>query len=74
MTDQCTQPRITDAELVMLSWNENGATYQQLGAVQNLSLNGAGIIVDGMLPAGSPVTMTYGLAGEGLLVLHKLPD
>lgn len=60
MTDQRSQPRISDAELVMLSWNENGTTSRQFGNVENLSRNGAGMIVNDALSVGITVTMTYG--------------
>jgi len=60
MTNRRLQQRLSDAELVMLSWNENGTAMRQLGSIENISLNGAGIIVDGALPVGITVTMTYG--------------
>lgn len=70
MTDQRSQPRISDAELVMLSWNENGTTFRQFGNVENLSLNGAGMIVDDALLLGTTVTMTYGEGELTAVVRH----
>ena len=65
MNDQREQTRIGDAELVMISWERNGARLRQLGNVENLSANGAGIVADNLLPVGTPVAMTY---GEGELI------
>lgn len=70
MTDQRSQPRISDAELVMLAWNENGTRFRQFGNVENLSLNGAGMIVDDALPLGITVTMTYGEGELTAIVRH----
>jgi hypothetical protein len=60
MPDRRLQPRLTDAELVMISFEENGTRLQQLGNVENMSLNGAGIIVGHPIPARSVATITYG--------------
>jgi hypothetical protein len=60
MPDRRFQPRLTDAELVMISFEENGTKLQQLDNLENMSLNGAGIIVGHPIPAGSAVTITYG--------------
>lgn len=70
MTDQRSQARISDAELLMLSWNENGTTFRQFGNVENLSANGAGMIVDDALPLGSTVAMTYGDGELTAVVRH----
>jgi hypothetical protein len=69
MNDRRLQTRISDAELVMVSWNENGITLRQLGSIENLSLNGAGLRLDNALPVGTIVTMTYGL-GELIAVVR----
>ena len=73
MTDRRLQPRISDAELVMLAWNENGTTLRQLGSLENLSLNGAGMIVDKALPVGTTVSMTYGEGELTAVVRHCTP-
>lgn len=70
MTDQRSQPRISDAELVMVSWDENGTTFRQFGNVENLSLNGAGMIVDDAIPSGTTVAMTYGDGELTAVVRH----
>jgi PilZ domain len=70
MNDRRFEPRISDAELVMLSWNEGGTTLRQLGSVENLSPNGAGMIVDDPLRVGSTVTMTYGEGELTAVVRH----
>lgn len=70
MTDQRSQPRISDAELVMLSWEHQDTTFRQFGNVENLSLNGAGIIVDDALAVGITVSMTYGEGELTAVVRH----
>jgi hypothetical protein len=73
MTDRRLQLRISDANLVMLSWNENGTTLRQLGTLENLSLNGAGMIVDKALAVASTVAMTYGEGKLTAVVRHCTP-
>ena len=51
---------ITDAELVMIVWDDNGTRLCQVGNEENLSANGVGIIADYSLPVGTPVAITYG--------------
>ena len=73
MDNRRLQPRIRDDELVVIYGDENGTTLQQLGNVNDISLNGAGIIVDHTIPVGTAIAMTY---GEGLLaavVRHCAP-
>jgi hypothetical protein len=60
MADRRAQPRITDAELVMIFWDDNGTRRYQLGNVENLAENGAGMLVDYTLPVGTQVAITYG--------------
>ena len=73
MIDRRLQPRISDAELVMVSWEENGTTLRQLGSLENLSLNGAGMIVDKALAVARAVTMTYGEGELTAVVRHCTP-
>lgn len=73
MTEQRAQSRITDAELVMIFWDDNGTRRYQLGNVENLSGDGAGIIVDHELPAGTAITMTYGEGELNAIVRHCAP-
>lgn len=40
--DRRLELRLTDAELVMLYFEEHETKYQQLGNLENISLNGAG--------------------------------
>ena len=70
MTNQRSQARISDAELVMVSWDENGTTFRQFGNVENLSANGAGTIVDDAIPSGTTVAMTYGVSELTAVVRH----
>ena len=59
MTERRRQRRITDAELIMLCWHEDAVTAKQLGNIVDLSSDGAGVLVDHSLPAGTPVIITY---------------
>ena len=70
MNDQRSQPRISDAELVMICWDENGTQLRQLGNVENLSLNGASIVVDHALLVGTSVAITYGEGKLTAVVRH----
>jgi hypothetical protein len=70
MHDRRLQPRISDADLVMLSSNENRTTLRQLGSLENLSLNGAGMIVNGAVPVGTTIAMTYGEKELTAIVRH----
>lgn len=60
MPDRRLQPRLSDAELVMISFGDSGRRLQQLGNVEDMSLNGVGLVVDHAVPVGSAVTITYG--------------
>lgn len=71
MHEQRSQPRISDAELVMIAWDEKETKFRQLGIVENVSLNGAGMIVDDELPVGTPLTMTYGEGELTAVVRHS---
>lgn len=54
------QPRLTASELVMIGWHDGAGKLNQLGNVQDLSLDGMGILVHDALPVGTPVTVSYG--------------
>ena len=73
MIDPRLQPRISDAELVMVSWEENGTTLRQLGSLETLSLNGTGMTVDNAIAVASTVTMTYGEGELTAVVRHCTP-
>jgi hypothetical protein len=60
MQERRSQRRITDAELVMIVWDDNGTRLCQVGNEENLSANGVGIIADYSLAVGTPVAITYG--------------
>ena len=60
MTDFRSEQRLLDSELVMLCWQENQTTFKQLGNVENVSLDGVGLVVDDPLCLGTEVTITYG--------------
>src|SRR3954452_12517139 len=60
MVERRSQPRFLDAELVMLAWDEGSTKLMQLGNVEDLSLNGMGLIVSNGLPVGTSLTITYG--------------
>jgi hypothetical protein len=73
MPDRRLQPRLSDAELVMISFEDNGSRLQQLGNLENMSLNGVGIIVGHPIPAGNAVTITYGEGELTGIVRHCTP-
>ena len=70
MMDRRLELRLADAELVMLYFEEHETKLQQLGNLENMSLNGAGIIVDHAVPAGSTVTISYGEGELTAIVRH----
>jgi PilZ domain len=59
MRERRSQPRLLDAELVMLSWLEGATRLKQLGNVEDVSRNGMGVIVQNDLPVGTSVTISY---------------
>jgi PilZ domain len=60
MTERRLQPRLTACELVMVGWHDGAGKLNQLGNVQDLSLDGMGILIHDALPVGTPVTVSYG--------------
>jgi hypothetical protein len=60
MTERRSQPRLLDAELVMLGWEEGATRLKQLGNVEDVSRNGVGVVVLDALPVGASVTVSYG--------------
>jgi PilZ domain len=54
------QPRLLDAELVMIGWQEGATRLKQLGNVEDVSQNGMGVIAQDDLPVGTSVTIAYG--------------
>jgi hypothetical protein len=71
MVERRSQPRFLDAELVMVTWNADGTMLKQLGNVEDLSLNGMGVIVGSALPVGTPLTLTYGDRDLTGIVRHR---
>jgi hypothetical protein len=71
MLERRSQPRLTDVELVMLSWEENGTTMKQLGNVEDVSLNGMGVIIDNALPVGTLLNISYGQGNLTGIVRHQ---
>ena len=70
MLERRSQVRLTDIELVMLSWEENGTTMKQLGNVEDVSLNGMGVIIDNALSVGTLLTISYGEGNLTGIVRH----
>ena len=70
VTDRRSQPRLNDAELAMIAYIENGTTVRQLANVENISLTGAGMIVDHAVAVGTCITMTYGEGELAAVVRH----
>ena len=71
MLERRSQERFLDAELVMLAWYQEGTKLMQLGNVEDLSLNGMGVIVNNALPVGTSVTINYGDKGFAGVVRHQ---
>lgn len=71
MLERRSQVRFTDIELVMLSWEENGTTLKQLGNVEDVSLNGIGVIIDDALPIGTLLNISYGEGSLTGIVRHQ---
>lgn len=72
MTERRSQPRLNSSQLVLVSWTKEGAKLNQTGKVQNLSLDGMGILVQESLPVGIPVTVSYGYGELKGTVRHSL--
>jgi hypothetical protein len=70
MIEQRSQLRLTDAEIVMIFWQENGDQAFQLANMNDISSDGAGLIVDHPLPVGTPVIMSYGKDRLNAIVRH----
>jgi hypothetical protein len=60
MTERRLHPRLSDSDLILVSWDENGVRLNQLGNVKDLSLGGMGILLDRAFPVGTVVTVSYG--------------
>jgi hypothetical protein len=73
MIERRSQPRLLDVELVMLGWKEEDTWLKQLGNVEDVSLNGMGVIVQNDLPVGTSVTISYGEEDElaGVVRYHS---
>jgi hypothetical protein len=73
MSECRSQVRVLDAELVMISWEQNSSTFKQLGNVEDLSPDGTSVVVDHGMPVGTSVTMTYGEGELTGIVRHCAP-
>ena len=70
VTDRRSQARLTATELAMISYKENGTKVRQLANIEDISLNGAGILVDRAVAVGTALTMTYGQGELAAVVRH----
>jgi hypothetical protein len=71
MVERRSHVRFNDIDLVMLSWEENGTTLKQLGNVEDVSLNGMGVIIDDPLPIGTLLNISYGEGNLTGIVRHQ---
>lgn len=55
----------------MISWEENGATLNQLGNARNISADGLGLLVDRHLPLGVAVMISSHLGELAGMVRHS---
>ena len=58
--DRRSQLRLLDSDLIIISWKEPAGRVKQLANVEDVSLNGLGIIMDQTLPVHTKVTISYG--------------
>jgi hypothetical protein len=70
MTERRSQPRLLDAELVLLGWQAGATQLKQLGNVEDVSRNGVGVLADEPLPVGTTVTLSYGEEELSGIVRH----
>jgi PilZ domain len=70
MTDRRLQPRLTANELAMISYEQEGMRVRQLTNIDDISSNGAGMIVDHPVVVGTAITMTYGEGELAAVVRH----
>jgi hypothetical protein len=70
MLERRSQIRISDTELAMLSWDENGTTLKQLANVEDISAGGMGLIVSDALPIGTLLQISYGEGSLTGIVRH----
>jgi PilZ domain len=71
MTERRSQPRLLDADLVMVGWEENSTKLNQLGSVHDVSPGGLGVLVSHALPVGTSVTISYGEGELNGIVRHN---
>jgi hypothetical protein len=55
----------------MISWEDNGATLNQLGMARSMSAGGLGLVVDRHLPLGIAVTISSNLGELTGMVRHR---
>jgi hypothetical protein len=70
MPEQRSHPRLPEADLVMISWEEGPTTSFQLGNLEDISQGGIGMIADHPLRVGMEVTISYGEGGLKATVRH----
>ncbi len=58
--DRRSQPRLLDSDLILISWKESAGRVKQLANVEDVSLNGLGVVMDQLLPLHTKVTISYG--------------
>jgi PilZ domain-containing protein len=71
MSERRSQQRFLDAELVMLAWDVDRTKLMELGNVEDLSLNGMGVIVSNAIQVGTAVSITYGDRDFTGIVRHQ---
>ncbi len=72
MTERRAQPRLLDADLVLVSWEDDHANRLiQLGNVEDISLNGLGFIVDDPIRPGTRISISYGDEKLTAIVMHN---
>jgi hypothetical protein len=73
MIERRSEIRLSDVELVMISWRDKQRIYKQLGNVEDICSNGIGVLVDHPLPVGTQLSLSYGEGQFGGIVRHCAP-
>ena len=73
MIQRRSEYRLTVAQQVKICWEERARTFTEVGTVQNVSLDGAGILMSDSLPVGTAVTISYACGELSGSVKHLSP-
>lgn len=72
MVERRSDFRLPSSGLVMISWEDNGTKFNQLGKVKDLSTRGIGVLLDRGIAAGTAVTISNRQGEHPGIVRHSL--